>query len=464
MRRPLAVALIAGCAVAGGIAGAASSGRTALDGLLFDLAVAARAAVLAEPPPLEAAPVAVVAVDARSLASPELSPYPRALFGPVWGELIESLGQAGAKAIAFDFLLSYSANALQPGHDRGMLAALSRWRERIVLGRSAGALPAQPYLAALRLDPAALALLEMEADPDGAVRRLHATRAGDDAERLPTLAAAALARAGGPAMPAEALLAPPTHPERLPTYALIDVLRCAGAPDALREAFAGRVVFIGTTLPEEDRKLSSARFLRPQPATEPPASGCALAPLGASVPGSRSVPGVHLHAVAADSVLRGAAPQRAPSWAPAIVAAAGAGAGAAAGAGVETAPSSPAITAITVPTFTLSVPSGTVILPITPSSTASNSIVALSVSISASKSPDLTVSPSLTSHLASVPSSIVGDSAGILISIDMEVPAVEPGPPLRRCGVWSSRNGIARKPKARHLAAREKQPCAPIWW
>jgi hypothetical protein len=55
----------------------------------------------------------------------------------------------------------------------------------------------------------------------------------------------------------------------------------------------------------------------------------------------------------------------------------------------------------------------------TPSSTASNSIVALSVSISASRSPDCTVSPSFTSHLASVPSSMVGESAGILISIDI---------------------------------------------
>ena len=97
-------------------------------------------------------------------------------------------------------------------------------------------------------------------------------------------------------------------------------------------------------------------------------------------------------------------------------------AGAAASFGASTAPaSSPssASSAIGVPTFTPSVPSATRILAITPSSTASNSIVALSVSISAMMSPDLTVSPSFTSHLASVPSSIVGDSAGILISIGM---------------------------------------------
>ena len=72
-------------------------------------------------------------------------------------------------------------------------------------------------------------------------------------------------------------------------------------------------------------------------------------------------------------------------------------------------------------TFTPSVPAAIRILPIVPSSTASNSIVALSVSISASRSPDDTVSPSLTSHLASVPSSMVGESAGIRISVGIAI-------------------------------------------
>ena len=99
----------------------------------------------------------------------------------------------------------------------------------------------------------------------------------------------------------------------------------------------------------------------------------------------------------------------------------GAGGGVTTGSGARaagaTASPSPEMVAITVPTLTPSVPSETRISEIVPSSTASNSIVALSVSISARISPDLTVSPALTSHLASVPSSIVGESAGILSSI-----------------------------------------------
>ena len=83
--------------------------------------------------------------------------------------------------------------------------------------------------------------------------------------------------------------------------------------------------------------------------------------------------------------------------------------------------SSPSVssTAMGALTFTPSAPSGTRIFPIRPSSMASNSIVALSVSISAKMSPAFTASPSLTCHLASLPSSMVGDSAGIRMFVDM---------------------------------------------
>ena len=75
-------------------------------------------------------------------------------------------------------------------------------------------------------------------------------------------------------------------------------------------------------------------------------------------------------------------------------------------------------------TATPSEPSGTTILPTLPSSTASTSMVALSVSISAITSPAATESPSFLTHLESVPSSMVGESAGIRISTGMTVPSL----------------------------------------
>lgn len=58
------------------------------------------------------------------------------------------------------------------------------------------------------------------------------------------------------------------------------------------------------------------------------------------------------------------------------------------------------------------VPPSTKILAMYPSSDASNPIVALSVSISASRSPSDTLSPTFFCHLLIVPVSIVGDRAG----------------------------------------------------
>src|SRR3954463_178289 len=100
--------------------------------------------------------------------------------------------------------------------------------------------------------------------------------------------------------------------------------------------------------------------------------------------------------------------------------------GATAGRSPSFSPSSSS-TAMGALTFTPSLPSGTSILPILPSSTASNSIVALSVSISARMVPDLPVSPSFTSHLASLPSSMVGDSAGIRMLVAMCLSLVADG-------------------------------------
>src|SRR4030081_1770254 len=95
-------------------------------------------------------------------------------------------------------------------------------------------------------------------------------------------------------------------------------------------------------------------------------------------------------------------------------------------------------------TGTSAVPSGTTILASTPSSTASYSIVALSVSISARMSPVLTLSPSRLSHLARLPFSMVGDSAGIRILIGIGSPWFAPGRRLaaRLRGLAARRPGL----------------------
>ena len=98
-----------------------------------------------------------------------------------------------------------------------------------------------------------------------------------------------------------------------------------------------------------------------------------------------------------------------------------AGAAAALGAAPAAGTASPASTstAITSFTFTPCVPAGTRMRPRMPSSTASTSIVALSVSISAITSPALIRSPSCFNQRARLPSVMVGESAGIRIFVAM---------------------------------------------
>jgi len=316
-----------GCAAAALVVALAAPAPLTLDGPLLDLLVWARAAATT-PPASAPEPVAVVAVDQASLERAELAQHPRALFAPVWARLIEALAAAGARSVGFDLLFTYSANRLSPDFDRPFLEALASHRDRVVLARSSRSIPAPPFLAALDADDHALGLVELVTDADGVHRRVRRAHQAATTEEVPSFAAAVLARAGRSAMPGTVLLTPRRHPEAMPTYALADVLRCAErSPAALARAFGGRIVLVGSTLPDEDRKLSSARFLKavPDGATLDP---CGLRRLGASSPASASVPGVHLHAIAIDAVVRGDLTRRAPSVLVAILTALVAGAGA----------------------------------------------------------------------------------------------------------------------------------------
>lgn len=328
LTKGIAGLVCATCAAAAGILSYAGAAPIWLDGLLFDAGLALRARMADEPS--IARHVAVVAVDPESLDAPELASLPRTFFGPAWGETITALRAAGAKSIAFDFLLSYSANRFDKGFDRPFMAALYRNRERVVLGRSARSLPARNYLAALRNDPASLGMMDVSPDADKVYRSIRSTRISDDGKAVPTLAGAALYRAGARSIPEEIILAPTAHPEiTIPTYSLISVLRCAKSdPDALGAAFAGRAVFVGSTIPEEDRKVSSARFIEPASHNFKPVSACGLVPKAApSAPGADNVPGVHLHAIAAEAALSGQVTRRAPPEWPAVTAGAAALAG-----------------------------------------------------------------------------------------------------------------------------------------
>ncbi len=228
---------------------------------------------------------------------------------------MRSARRANVKAIGFDIIFSYSANLI-PGsrmgqYDRGdFLTTLARTRGKVVLARSAQLLSRHRCrsLAAL-LDPRAVA----DVDLIGRCRRRLPPRCRPicrrrKGEAVPTFSAALLARAKSPPAPNLLLLAPAVPLEATPTYRLIDVLRCIDRdPAAIRRVFAGKVVLVGTNLPEEDRKRAPDRFMPPprSPVAGADTGGCALPRLGASDPGAGTAPGVFIHAAAVAQVLTG---------------------------------------------------------------------------------------------------------------------------------------------------------------
>ncbi|MGH7319927.1 MAG: adenylate/guanylate cyclase domain-containing protein [Candidatus Rokuibacteriota bacterium] len=154
------------CAVAAMAVAVWVGGPTAVDGPLLDLAVTTRSLALPAPDTPNREPVAVIAVDARSLDAPEFAPYPRTFLAPVWAVIVDGVLQAGARAVGFDFIFAYSANRFSPDFDAPFLAVLARHRERVVLGRSANNLPAHDT-SALRLGGERREVTVMFADLSG---------------------------------------------------------------------------------------------------------------------------------------------------------------------------------------------------------------------------------------------------------------------------------------------------------
>lgn len=316
LRRYYRVIVIIAATVLGAIVGARDPGWLGLDGLLYDLALAARADASSARP--EDAPVAVIGVDQASLAAPALQDLPRALFAPVWGRLLDDLFAADARAVGFDLLFVWSANRFIPGHDQPLLQALNRHKGKVVLARTGRWPPARPFFFAAGggRDSDAVAHVELAPDDDGIIRRVPMQLSGADGA-VPTLAAS-LARKAGVAIAAEAVRLAPRRPlTDIPTYSLATVLACAEShPARLSQALAGKVILIGTVLPDEDRKRAPDRFFRHGATQAIPAAGpdCRLE-AGRGGREGGTIAGVYLHAEAVSALLGGSGPVPVPVWA-----------------------------------------------------------------------------------------------------------------------------------------------------
>lgn len=296
LRRRYKPIVAACCGLVSLLLALANEGAVVSDGALFDLALAAHQRLginrLSEP-----TSVAVIAVDERSLDSTELQNKPRQFLGAEFARMLDAAAVAGATGIGFDFVFAFDSQRLPVDVDASFRDALKRHRNRVVLGRSVQRLPVPPIAVAVPDD--AIAYLELPQDVDGVSRHVPAAYrvlGGGLDPTAPTMSARMLALAGRK-MPADILIAPAWHLETLPTYSLIDVLRCAEQePERLRQAFADRLVLVGTTFPDEDRRIPPSRLVTPPAGPVIATADCRMDRRPASNPDSSTVPGVHIHA------------------------------------------------------------------------------------------------------------------------------------------------------------------------
>jgi adenylate cyclase len=245
VRVGLALAIVAGLA-SGGFDLAAPLERKLLD--------AGFAALRGMPLDPRLPDIVVIGVDEPSVAA---LPEPIALWHRELGELLGALAGAGARLVGLDLVLpdrSYAAVA--PDLDRALVDGILKMRQAggIVLAITvdAGGQPRPvhaPFLAAAGPGGAGYAL--WHADPDRVVRRFD-ERLGENGETVPTFSGQ-LARA----LHVEPVAGGINYAlgERFDVLPFIRVLDWARAGDAgsLRQAVAGKIVLVGTTLRFIDR-------------------------------------------------------------------------------------------------------------------------------------------------------------------------------------------------------------------
>ncbi|MFN0163204.1 MAG: CHASE2 domain-containing protein [Burkholderiales bacterium] len=199
--------------------------------------------------------VVVVAIDESTRATLR---EPLALWHAHLGRLLEALAAGRPVAVGLDVLFpERSFDDLIPGHDlrllRGIVAA--RAATRLVIGRGIDEDGAPrnvlPAVASL-LGPGALGFVTLPVDADNVIRRFS-ERQGEGGAPIATLAGAMARAAGAPDRPAGLIdyaLGPKAPPISMKT--VLD-WHAAGDAAALRRAFAGKLVLVGSVARFEDR-------------------------------------------------------------------------------------------------------------------------------------------------------------------------------------------------------------------
>lgn len=220
--------------------------------------------------------IALVGIDQ---ATYEAIAEPFALMHRSLGGALTAIAGAGPRLVALDIVLAErSYDSIVPGLDAALIRGLVRAREAggvlfVLEPDSAGRLrpPLESFISAAghRPDAPALATAMFPTDHDGVVRRFDPALT---ALGLPTLTAAVAQRLGR-STGVQAGWINYTQAAPFTYVALIDVLRWQAAGDTarLQQAFAGRLVLVGSVVPFVDRVAQPVRLVGWEyPDTAPP--------------------------------------------------------------------------------------------------------------------------------------------------------------------------------------------------
>jgi adenylate cyclase len=296
----------------------ALSGTNYLTRLGLDLLFPLRSALAGPAYAPQESRTAVILLDEETYQREPFRSKPKVAWTPYLAEVMNAVGQAQASVVGLDVVFPTTLDQpdLKPGYDRPFLRALRS------LGQQQGLLLGQVELSKHPIRPTQrqilagggstnLASLRLQPDVDDVVRRYRTGFRNVDGSRTPTLATELVRRAGHKTPEKPFLINFNAGGAQARVFSLADLYACSqqNRKDFFREHFKDRIVLIGTGLDVEDRHLTSQRLAN-VPVTAQDQARCVLEQnrerFGAKTE-RRTMPGVMIHAAAAETLMRDAA-------------------------------------------------------------------------------------------------------------------------------------------------------------
>ena len=290
-------------------------------GLSFDALLTLRHMAFGDRHPAQDGEVVVVNIDEATFSAPGFKEMPWAFWGPRFATVLDAIDRAEAKVIGADIIFSATAETVVRGHDRPFFEVLHRLAagERIVLATTdIGGKQFGPHriLQPLVGYQKNIRSVNVPISRDGVVRSVVLWQSAGGAT-LPAFALTLAQRAGfDPEQMVTNRYLTPNYADTVvaPVYAFQDVSQCSEQNDAeaLKAAFAGKIVLLGASIDVEDRKVTPGRAF--VAGGKPMALRCGVSPPAEGAQSRRTIPGVFIHAQAVNDLLRGEVARFWPLW------------------------------------------------------------------------------------------------------------------------------------------------------